>query len=100
MSTAPRSKRTTGPTTTPDIQVLLFDDEIDVIGCAVGCGVLEVVARFEDVDLEEVAPMYALSTKMLDEIDCEHTTGWYHDRARGFDKPTYLEARRGYLLCE
>ena len=61
--------------TTPDIQVLLFDDddELGVDGWVVVWGELEleeppleeVVTRFDDVDAEEVAPMMYLAYRYL-----------------------------------
>jgi hypothetical protein len=71
MSAAPKAIPIRGPTTTPEIQVLLFDDELGVDVCSVECGVLapddatlvNVVAMLEDTGTADVAPMDALSTK-------------------------------------
>lgn len=73
ISAAPKAIPTTGPTTTPEIQALLFDDELGADACAVDCGVLEleettlveVVAMLEDVGAADVTPMDAFSTKIL-----------------------------------
>ena len=60
-----------GPTTTPEIQVLLFDDGLGVDVCSVDCGVLEleettlveVAAMLEDVGTADGVSMDAFSTK-------------------------------------
>lgn len=62
-----------GPTTTPAIQVLLFDGGLGVDDCSVDCGVLgldgvtlaELVEMLENVGVADVAPMEAISTKTL-----------------------------------
>jgi hypothetical protein len=62
-----------GPKTTPEIQVLLFEDESGLSGCSVDCGILkldeeplvEVVAMLEDVCAEDVVARDAFSMTMV-----------------------------------
>jgi hypothetical protein len=94
MSAAPKAIPTMGPTTTPEIQVLLFNEEIGVDICCVGCGVLElkeatvpevvaplevatVVAILDDVGTADVAPMNTFSTKIVgyDSLGSYYSTG-------------------------
>lgn len=73
ISAAPKAMPISGPTTTPEIQVLFFDDGIGVDVRSVDCGVLgleemtlvEVVAMLEDVGTAEAVPMDTFSTKTL-----------------------------------
>lgn len=75
ISTAPKAMPTTGPTTTPAIQALLFEGVLgSVVTDSVDCGVLEfrvvalveVAAMLEDVDAVDVVPKNTVSTRTFD----------------------------------
>lgn len=64
-----------GPTTTPEIQILLLDVGLGITVCSVGCGVLDVedaalmkvAARLEDDDTvcADIIPVDLFSTTIL-----------------------------------
>lgn len=87
---APKAIPTTGPMTTPEIQMLLFDDGIGVDVCDVGCDapgfekstlvvlvmtLAGVVTMLEDVVITDMAPEDVFSIIRL-ELDVLKTYYW------------------------